>query len=77
MQSVAPEANPLAGQVDVPPGQVSATSHCPAEARQVLPDVNAHDPEQQAVDVPFTPVPRSHASRPKFVSTVESPQVEA
>jgi len=33
VQLVVLEANPSAGQTPDVPGQVSATSHCPAEAR--------------------------------------------
>ena len=37
MQCVALEANASAGQAPVVPLQVSATSHCPADARHVKP----------------------------------------
>ena len=35
MQAVVEEAKPSAGHVPLLPVQVSATSHCPAEGRQV------------------------------------------
>ena len=76
VQLVADDANPFAGHVSLEPVQVSATSHWPADERHTLPAPRNPQVEvQHDVDEPFAP-PRSHASAPKFVSTVPSPQLE-
>ena len=65
------------GHVALPPVQVSARSHWPAAARQVVPlELNWQVALQQDVAVPFVPEPWSHCSALKFVSIVLSPHVE-